>query len=137
MIKPFMCGGRRFAFDITNPHDLSRLQRAAEKLGAECTEDDAAVTFPDYLCDSADMNDAARGVLLLCRRYYAFFSALFPGQAEQILGERASVSAGRDAFAKWMCYLEECVSAEREANENVVRMYESHIAEEARVTANV
>ncbi len=127
-MKPFMCGGRRYAFDITNPHDLSRLQRAAEKLsgdtdsGSGCEE----AIYPAYLCDTEGMNDTARGVLALCRRYYAFFSALFPGQAEQILGDRASVSAGRDAFAKWICYLDECVASEREANESVIRMYEAH-----------
>ncbi len=125
-MKPFMYGGRRYAFDITNPFDLARLQRAAERLGyEEGAEEGDPTVYPAYLQLSEEMNDAARGVLLLCRRYYAFFSVLFPGQAEQILGDKPSVSAGRDAFAGWMQYLDASVTSEREANESVVRMYEA------------
>lgn len=132
-MKPFICNGKRFAFDITNPYDLTRLQKAADRLSQGiCMDSDGIrertddTIFPDYLCPGADadINDTARGVLQLCRCYYAFFAILFPGQADFILGDRPSVSAGRDAFGKWMQYLQDCLSAERAANAGVIHLYD-------------
>ena len=133
-MKPFMCGGRRYAFDITNPYDLTRLQRASALLSEDSVDGDGVsvgdckLDYPAYLRPEAAEGGAlgaeAAGILAVCRRYYAFFSVLFPGQAETILGDRPSVSAGRDAFGRWLVYLQDCIKAEKNANDGIVQMYE-------------
>ena len=121
-MRPFIVNEKRYSFDLTNAYDLARLQKASAVLDAEaCEFEDTADSrygghYPVYLQPDADMTDAARDMLLLCRRYYTFFEILFPGKGECILGRNPSFGQAREIFAKWIAYLRAGMEEERRAD---------------------
>ena len=115
-MKPFIIGDKRFAFDVTNAVDLRRLEGAYAALCAKSEEQSRLAD--DGSCEMA----ASEQMRVIFAMYHDFFDAVFPGHAEEIIGDVPSVSRAGHAFDRFTAYLRSCVD-EEEQNASVMRRF--------------
>lgn len=110
-MKPFIIGDKRLAFDVTNANDLQRLERAYAAL----CEKQASV-------GEVGMGElpASEQMRAIFGMYHDFFAAVFPGRAEEIIGDVPSVSHAAHVFDRFTAYLHAAL-AEEEQNTRVMR----------------
>ena len=111
-MKPFIIGDRRFAFDVTNAIDLSRLESAYAVLCAKSEEQRGS--------SGRTASEQMRAIFSL---YHDFFDAVFPGRAEEIIGDVPSVSRAGQAFDRFCAYLHACVEEEEQSARTMRRIY--------------
>ncbi len=113
-MKPFIIGDKRFAFDVTNANDLHRLERAFAHL---CSKNSAPGGPVDGDGCASEQMRAIFGI------YHDFFDEIFPGRAEEIIGDMPSVSRAGHAFDRFAAYLRACVEEEEQNARMMRRIY--------------
>ena len=112
-MKPFIIGDKRYAFDVTNANDLHRLERAFAKL---CAKQNAQLGGDD---PAANLSASAQ-MRAIFDLYHDFFNELFPGRADEMIGDEPSVSRAGGVFDRFTAYLHACI-AEEEQNARMMR----------------
>ncbi len=115
-MKPFIIGDKRLAFDVTNANDLARLERAYAALCARQAIPGSAGGV------SAEM-PASEQMRAIFDMYHDFFDAVFPGRANEIVGDMPSVSRAGQAFDRFTAYLHACVEEEEQNARMMRRIY--------------
>ena len=114
-MKPFVCGERRYAFDITNADDMRRLEGAFVQL---CARSDALSGG-----EGAEGERASARLTALFDAYYAFFEAVFPTRGREIVGNEPSAGHAARIFDRFCVYLRDSLEEEKRMDDAVRRMY--------------
>lgn len=114
-MKPFVCGERRYAFDITNADDMRRLEGAFAQL---CARADALPSV-----ESEGAGNASARLSALFDAYCAFFEAVFPTRGREIVGNELSAGHAARIFDRFCTYLRDGLQEEKRIDDAVRRMY--------------